>query len=140
MENKTSSKKVWIAIIGIIIVIVVVWFAVSPKSNNNTAPSTTTNQPIASTSPSVPNTTTSTNTTSYLLSEVAKHNKSTDCWIAINGSVVDVTKFIVSGKHNPKIISACGLETTTAFSQVSKHGTPQVQTLFKEFTIGKLQS
>lgn len=30
----------------------------------------------------------------YSLEEVAKHNKDDDCWVVVNGKVLDVTKFL----------------------------------------------
>jgi cytochrome-b5 reductase len=30
----------------------------------------------------------------YTLSEVAKHNTESDCWVVVHGAVVDVTKFL----------------------------------------------
>ena len=47
------------------------------------------------------------------LSEVAQHNKSTDCWTAVSGKVYDLTAFIASGGHpNNDIDQACGVDGT----------------------------
>ena len=47
------------------------------------------------------------------LSQVAQHNKSPDCWTAINGKVYDLTSFISWGGHpNSDIDKVCGVDGT----------------------------
>lgn len=56
--------------------------------------------------------------------EVAKHNVPEDCYIIVNSSVYDVTKF--TDKHpggSDKIIPLCGKDATAPFTQV--HGGQQ---------------
>lgn len=40
------------------------------------------------------------------LEKLAKHNKKTDCWIAIHGRVFDVTKFLSQHPGGSEIILA----------------------------------
>jgi len=63
--------------------------------------SSTTSTPSKSQSPSSykeeedgPKEKASSGTKEYTLSEVAKHNKNDDCWVAINGEVLNVTPFL----------------------------------------------
>ncbi len=51
------------------------------------------------------------------LAEVAKHNSGTDCWLAIEGKVYDVTSFVAANQHpgGKAILQGCGKEATTFF-------------------------
>ena len=55
----------------------------------------------------------------YTLEEVAKHNKKNDCWVAINGQVLDVTKFL---KDHPggelAILTFAGKDATAEFNMI----------------------
>ncbi|KAJ4840689.1 Cytochrome b5 [Turnera subulata] len=52
----------------------------------------------------------------YELDEVAKHNKSNDCWLIISGKVYDVTSFM---DHHPGgaevLLSSTGKDATSDF-------------------------
>lgn len=72
------------------------------------------------------------------LEEVATHNKPEDCWLAINGKVYDVTDFIASGDHDPKIATGCGLDATKFFEGQKKHDKESVRDLQRTFEIGVL--
>ncbi|MBX4197739.1 cytochrome b5 domain-containing protein [Candidatus Parcubacteria bacterium] len=99
--------------------------------------------PLA-TATSIPSTASSTAKT-YPLTEVAKHNKSTDCWLAISGKVYDVTKFIASGMHpgGEAILQGCGKDATTLFeTRPMGSGTPhsaQAHAALVNFYIGDLK-
>ncbi len=54
---------------------------------------------------------------SFTLSDVERHNTATDCWMAINGKVYDVTEFIGTHPGGPAIIGGCGKDATTLFTQ-----------------------
>lgn len=50
------------------------------------------------------------------MSELAKHNKLSDCWMLISGNVYDITSFF--GSHpggNSTMISTCGTDATDAY-------------------------
>lgn len=78
----------------------------------------------------------------YSLAEVAKHGTAGDCWLAVNGSVYNVTSYIQSGKHpgGPKIIQGCGKDAAQLF-QSSHIGEKQDKALsvIKNYYIGKLK-
>lgn len=57
-------------------------------------------------------------TTPYTLDEVAKHSSREDCWMAVEGKVYDVTKYIASGMHKGKdaILMGCGKDATEIYN------------------------
>ena len=84
-------------------------------------------------------TTTSTaQSTTYILADVAKHSTASDCWIAIDNSVYDVTKYIPQ-HPNTQIEQGCGKDASAMYAQQRKHQGPQAQTLLPEFKIGVLK-
>jgi cytochrome b involved in lipid metabolism len=48
------------------------------------------------------------------MSEVEKHKAATDCWIAIDGKVYDITKYIAQHKQN--LEKACGTEASKCWA------------------------
>ncbi len=56
-------------------------------------------------------------TKSYTLGEVAQHNTETNCWMAIEGKVYDVTKFIPTHPGGRAIIGGCGKDATVLFNE-----------------------
>lgn len=77
---------------------------------------------------------------SYSLAEVALHDKATDCWLAVDGKVIDATQFIAKGLHpNDKILNGCGKDATAMFKSVPKHQGPTPQEALKEYEIGILK-
>ena len=127
-----------IIILTILIIIAVVSSLFSNKNN-------TTITPIEETSPR--NDTVSEATTteeivvkSYSLAEVALHDKREDCWLAIEGKVIDATVFIAEGKHpNDKILDGCGKDATSIFKNIPKHAGPTPQEALKQYQIGVLR-
>ena len=52
------------------------------------------------------------------ISEVAKHNTPTNCWLIINNKIYDVSQYLKFNLHpgeNATITPYCGKEATTAF-------------------------
>lgn len=76
----------------------------------------------------------------YSLAEVALHDKPTDCWLAVEGKVINATQFIAEGKHpNDKILNGCGKDATAMFKSIPKHSGPSAQDALKEYEIGELR-
>ena len=74
----------------------------------------------------------------YSLTDVALHASTHDCWIAINGKVYDVTKYIASGMHNPEIEKGCGRDATNMFSQERKHQGEEAADIMAKLYIGNI--
>lgn len=54
---------------------------------------------------------------SYTLQEVAQHASETDCWMAIEGKVYDVTKFVSQHPGGKAIVNGCGKDATELFNE-----------------------
>ena len=77
---------------------------------------------------------------SYSLAEVALHNKKEDCWLVIEGNVINPTQFIAEGKHpNDFILKGCGLDATEIFKKIPKHAGPRPQDALIKYKIGVLK-
>jgi cytochrome b involved in lipid metabolism len=77
---------------------------------------------------------------SYSISDIALHDKATDCWMAIDGKVIDPTVFIAAGLHpNDNIVDGCGKDATAMFTQVDKHDGGKAKTALKQYEIGVLK-
>jgi cytochrome b involved in lipid metabolism len=108
----------------------------TPVATQQTTPSQTTKTTEPRT---VSSADTSTAEPTYTLAEVAKHDSAEDCWMVIDGAVLDVTDYIASGQHVPEIADGCGLDATEMFDAERHHRSPKAQRLLPEFTIGMLQ-
>lgn len=61
-------------------------------------------------------------TGAFTATEVAKHNKASDCWSVVNGNVYDLTGYVTSHPGGSSAIAGlCGLDASGAFG--SQHGT-----------------
>lgn len=77
--------------------------------------------------------------TGYTLAEVKTHSKQTDCWLAVDGLVYDVTKFIPRHPGGPaRIIPLCGTDATSSFEN-QHSGEPKPAAMLASFKIGVLQ-
>mgnify|MGYP000967528413 CR=1 FL=1 len=62
-----------------------------------------------------------TTTSGITIAQVAKHNSSTSCWSAINGSVYDLTSWIPNHPGGSRaILSICGIDGSDAYN--GQHG------------------
>jgi cytochrome b involved in lipid metabolism len=82
-------------------------------------------------------------TSSHTLTEINTHKEATDCWMAVEGKVYDVSTFIASGKHKGglTILNGCGKDATELFNIRPNSGTPHSQKareLLSQFYIGDL--
>lgn len=127
----------------IITLIVLIVIAVVASTFSNKTPEVVT--PIEETSPRNDTVAEATTTEevvvkSYSLAEVALHDKPEDCWLVIEGKVINPTDFIAKGLHpNDKILNGCGKDATSMFKSVSKHKGPTPQEALKMYEIGVLR-
>ena len=73
------------------------------------------------------------------LSEVASHDSESDCWMAVDGKVYEVTNFIKSHPGGNVIVQGCGKDASRLFS--SEHGSSveKAREQLPPFEIGVLQ-
>lgn len=73
----------------------------------------------------------------YPIAEVAKHATKDDCWLAIEGSVYDVTDYVKNGFHpgGDAIVNGCGKDATQMFSEHSE----KARKLLQNYAIGSLR-
>jgi len=75
----------------------------------------------------------------YTLEEVARHNKESDCWVVVNGQVLDVTKFLsVHPGGKQAILLFAGKDATTEFNLIHKKDV--VEKYAPESIIGTLKA
>lgn len=81
----------------------------------------------------------------YTLAEVAKHNTEDDCWVVVNGRVLDVTKFLPDHPGGKKaILLFAGKDATEEFNMlheanvVDKYAPEVIIGTFKELEQSKL--
>lgn len=78
----------------------------------------------------------------FTLVEVAHHAKETDCWMAINGKVYDLTAYIPEHPSRPAIILPwCGKEASEAYrtKMKGKSHSALANELLGTYEIGELQ-
>ncbi|MCR4329708.1 MAG: cytochrome b5 domain-containing protein [Candidatus Roizmanbacteria bacterium] len=80
----------------------------------------------------------------FTIAEVKKHSTTEDCYLAIEGKIYDVTKFIESNKHpgGEAIVQGCGTDATKLFNtRPMGSGTPhsdKARDFLPSFYIGDL--
>jgi len=101
-----------------------------PPINQNNLPGANQTQNTASSTP-----------VTLTLAEVAKHNKTTDCWMIISGNVYNLTGYASSHPGGgPNITSYCGKDGTNAFA-TKNQGTPHssfANNLLNSYYLGKI--
>lgn len=84
-----------------------------------------------------------TDTATFTLQEVAKHNSKDDCWLLIDAKVYEVTNFIGTHPGGEAILEGCGKDATELFeTRPMGSGTPhseQAREGMKNFYIGELE-
>jgi len=74
---------------------------------------------------------------SYTMAEVAKHNSPSDCWIVLNGEVLDVTSFLQDHPGGEKaIVGFAGRDASAMFNAIHSEGV--VAKVAPNTVIGKL--
>jgi cytochrome b involved in lipid metabolism len=69
---------------------------------------------------------------------VAGHASATDCWMVINGKVIDVSNFVSKHPGGDVIVQGCGKDATSYFNNVPQHLKGTAQTLVNKLAIGIL--
>lgn len=108
----------------------------SPVVNNQVKANNT--APAANASVSTAN---APKTTSLTLTEVTKHNSASDCWMAINGNVYNLSSYIQAGLHpgGDKIINGCGKDASIMFQMMGKHNSGKTGSTLANYLLGALQ-
>lgn len=106
-------------------------------SNSSSAPSE-----VSGSNRNTANSTASSQT--FTLAEVSKHSSQKDCWLAINGSIYDVSKYIIEHPGgSSSIIQTCGSDATVAFKTMNRSGNKShssfANQLLNDYFIGKLE-
>lgn len=137
-----SEGKSLVAIIVIIILIIagIAWvFADSSRGEIEYTDA----MPAAMTSNSVSdagaNDAAGSSTKAYSLADIAMHKDASSCWVAVDGSVYDLTPFV--GKHpggDVAILSLCGRDGSADFHEEHGMGGPDQQAVFTKYRIGAL--
>jgi len=73
----------------------------------------------------------------YTLEEVAKHNNRSDAWIALDGFVYDVTKWIPQHPGGDEILRCIGKDGTATFNSIG-HPSYVIETVRPQYRIGRL--
>lgn len=137
-----SEGKSLVAIIVIIILIIagIAWvFADSSRGEieyTDAVPATTTSNSV---SDAGANDVAGSSTMAYTLADLASHKDAKSCWVAIDGSVYDMTSFI--GQHpggDVAILSLCGRDGSEDFHEEHGMGGPQQQAVFTKYKVGVL--
>jgi flavocytochrome c len=75
----------------------------------------------------------------YTLEEVAKHNTEEDCWVVVNGQVLDVTKFLPDHPGGAMaIVTFAGKDASEMFDMVHEEGV--IEKFAPECVIGTLKA
>ena len=85
----------------------------------------------------IANASSSTATKNISKSELSDHSTRESCWLAIDGSVYDVTSFISNHPGGDRILSGCGKDATSLFNSIKGHA-GEGKELLPQFYIGKL--
>jgi cytochrome b involved in lipid metabolism len=78
----------------------------------------------------------------FSMTDVAKHSSKTDCWVAIEGSVYDISTYVA--KHPAPVgvlVDACGKDATEGWKTKGNKAKPhsrKAEVLLKSFLKGKL--
>lgn len=81
-------------------------------------------------------------TTTYSLSDISAHNSKSDCWMAIDNKVYNVTDFISQHPGRNEILKGCGIDATDLFTGKSAMGqmhSTMAKTMLSKFQVGVLQ-
>jgi cytochrome b involved in lipid metabolism len=77
-------------------------------------------------------------TNTYTLAQVAEHATAENCWLAIDGKVLNVSAFVGNHPGGDVIVQGCGKDATEMFTKVRQHSKTSVQAMKEKFIIGTL--
>lgn len=76
----------------------------------------------------------------YTMNDVAVHNSKNNCWMVINGEVIDVTSFISKHPGGDRILEGCGIDATSLFKKVPGHNSGIAKMLLNKLKVGTLSN
>jgi len=138
---KFKKPKPFTTAVGIAVLLIAVGGIFAFTRNKADAPSVQNNnstQPSASSSAQ----NVEQGSATYTLAEVGAHGTEQDCWMAIEGKVYNVTKFIPSHPGGKAILNGCGKDATVLFNErpTNDRGPhpAQARSLLQNYEIGIL--
>lgn len=127
-------KRTILIILAVIVIALLILSGNRQLSNNNNNDADNTPGATSSNSPV---------TLTYSLSEVATHNTREDCWMVLNGQVLNVTDFIPRHPGGEVILQGCGKDATSLFATQGGRGTTHSENavqLTQDYVIGKVSN
>ena len=76
----------------------------------------------------------------FTIADIAQHNQKTDCWMTIDGDVLNVTSFVDKHPGGKVIVEGCGKDASNYFHNVPEHMKGMVKRIYQKLIIGKLAS
>ena len=71
--------------------------------------------------------------------EIWQHNKDDDCWIVVNGAVVDATKYLEEHPGGPVVITQkAGRDATKVFTEAGH--SENAKKILAQHTIGRIKA
>jgi cytochrome b involved in lipid metabolism len=133
-----NNKSTFIAA-GVLLVLAILGVGAYALSNSQTAnsnTSTTTSSVSTATTATATSQTTSVSSTQSGISmtEVAKHNSSSDCWLVVSGKVYNVTSYVSRHPGGNEILKGCGKDATSMFANVGHSST--ARNMLNSFYVG----
>ena len=134
------NNKLVVGIIGLVVVLAVAG-GVFLMNRSSSTPITTTPSPTSQSTNS--GTTSGVTQQTFTLTDVANHAVETDCWLAIEGKVYNVTEFVSKHPGGKAILNGCGKDATVLFNtRPTNNRGPhpaQARELLVQYYVGDLQ-
>jgi cytochrome b involved in lipid metabolism len=75
---------------------------------------------------------------SYTLTDISAHASASDCWMAIDGNVYNVSSYVNQHPGGQQIVDGCGKDASGLFASIRKHQR-EATAMLPEFQIGTLK-
>jgi cytochrome b involved in lipid metabolism len=85
------------------------------------------------------NAVTSSVNSTYTMAQVSTHTTRTDCWMVIDGDVLNVSTFVDKHPGGDRILEGCGKDASSYFHGVPEHMKGIVKKIYQSLIIGKLK-